>query len=53
MGQRLMAIVAEGTRGRIYLPPTEEMEAIAASGDADLEAGHGVVPASLVAFDSH
>jgi putative DNA methylase len=29
MGARLMAIVAEGDRGRTYLPPTEEMEAIA------------------------
>jgi putative DNA methylase len=29
MGARLMAIVAEGDRGRIYLPPTQEMEAVA------------------------
>ncbi len=29
MGARLMAIVAEGERGRIYLAPTQEMEAIA------------------------
>jgi putative DNA methylase len=29
MGARLMAIVAEGERGRIYLSPTTEMEAIA------------------------
>ncbi len=29
MGSRLMAIVAEGTRGRIYLSPTYDMEAIA------------------------
>ena len=29
MGARLMAIVAEGERGRVYLPPTPEMEAIA------------------------
>ena len=29
MGARLMAIVAEGTRGRVYLPPTPEMEAAA------------------------
>ena len=29
MGERLMAIVAEGVRGRVYLPPTAEMEAIA------------------------
>ncbi|RMD63416.1 DUF1156 domain-containing protein, partial [Candidatus Parcubacteria bacterium] len=29
MGVRLMAIVAEGNRGRVYLPPTEEHETIA------------------------
>jgi len=29
MGERLMAIVAEGHRGRVYLPPTAEAEAIA------------------------
>ena len=29
MGARLMAIVAEGNRGRVYLAPTAEMEAIA------------------------
>jgi putative DNA methylase len=29
MGARLMAVVAEGNRGRVYLPPTEEIEAIA------------------------
>ncbi len=29
MGQRLMAIVAEGTRGRVYLSPSEEQVAIA------------------------
>ena len=27
-GQRLMAIVAEGTRGRVYLSPSEEHEAV-------------------------
>jgi len=31
MGQRLMAIVAEGVRGRVYLEPTDEHIAIAAS----------------------
>jgi len=30
MGQRLMAIVAEGSRGRVYLSSTDEHEAIAA-----------------------
>ena len=29
MGARLMAIVAEGERGRVYMAPTAEMEAIA------------------------
>lgn len=29
MGSRLMAIVAEGNRGRVYLAPTEEQEGIA------------------------
>ncbi|MFN6304951.1 MAG: DUF1156 domain-containing protein, partial [Planctomycetota bacterium] len=29
LGQKLMAIVAEGTRGRIYLSPTEEHESLA------------------------
>lgn len=29
LGARLMAIVAEGTRGRVYLAPTDEHEAIA------------------------
>jgi putative DNA methylase len=29
MGQKLMAIVAEGTRGRVYLSPNEEHETIA------------------------
>lgn len=31
LGQRLMAVVAEGVRGRIYLPPTVEQVAIAQS----------------------
>ena len=29
MGARLMTIVAEGDRGRVYLPPTSEQEATA------------------------
>jgi putative DNA methylase len=29
MGARLMAIVAQGNRGRVYLPPTPHMEAVA------------------------
>ena len=31
MGERLMAVVAEGRRGRVYLPPTKEMEDFARS----------------------
>jgi putative DNA methylase len=31
MGAKLMAIVAEGNRGRVYLSPTDEMEKIAKS----------------------
>ena len=31
MSERLMAVVAEGNRGRIYLPPTQCMESIAYS----------------------
>lgn len=33
MGQRLMAIVAEGHRGRVYLTPTDAMQAIAESAE--------------------
>src|SRR5205823_3877519 len=29
MGSRLMAIVAEGDRGRVYLSPTEDVESVA------------------------
>jgi putative DNA methylase len=35
MGQRLMAIVAEGARGRIYLSPTAEQENIARAAQSD------------------
>jgi putative DNA methylase len=31
IGQKLMVIVAEGTRGRVYLTPTAEQEALAAT----------------------
>lgn len=31
LGQKLMAVIAEGPRGRIYLSPTREMEVVAAS----------------------
>ena len=33
MGARLMAVVAEGQRGRVYLPPTAEMEQVAAQAE--------------------
>ena len=35
MGARLMAIVAEGERGRIFLPPTHEHEAVAREAHPD------------------
>jgi putative DNA methylase len=35
MGARMMAIVAEGERGRVYLPPTERMEAVASEARPD------------------
>jgi putative DNA methylase len=35
MGDRLMAIVAQGVRGRVYLPPTEDAEAIALNAKPD------------------
>lgn len=35
MKQRLMAVVAEGNRGRVYLPPTSEMELVAQSAKPD------------------
>jgi putative DNA methylase len=35
LGARLMAIVAQGQHRRVYLPPTEEMEAVARSAKPD------------------
>jgi putative DNA methylase len=35
LGTRLMAIVAEGKRGRVYLPPTPEMEKVAQNAKPD------------------
>ena len=35
MGAKLMAIVAEGKKGRVYLSPTEEMEEIAQSAQSE------------------
>ncbi len=46
IGARLMAIVAEGVRGRIYLAPTPEHEAAARSANPDWQP-NGDVPARL------
>ena len=46
MGERLMAIVAEGVRGRIYIQPTEQAEAIAQSANPKWKPS-GEVPARL------
>ena len=46
MGARLMAIVAEGERGRIYLSPTEVMEAVARQATPETRP-EGGVPARL------
>ena len=45
MGARLMAIVAEGERGRVYLAPTPEHGGRRAQGEADVEAGRRDLPA--------
>ncbi|HPA50027.1 MAG TPA: DUF1156 domain-containing protein [Thermoanaerobaculia bacterium] len=46
MGARMMAIVAEGERSRVYLPPTSEHEAIARKAKPDWRP-EGDVPARL------
>jgi putative DNA methylase len=46
MGARLMAIVAEGERGRVYLRPTEAMEAVALQAKPEWKP-EGDVPARL------
>jgi len=46
MGARMMAIVAEGDRERVYLPPTPEMEEIARSARPEWRP-EGDVPARL------
>jgi len=46
MGARMLAIVAEGSRGRVYLPPTAEHEAIARSAQPTWKP-EGDVPARL------
>jgi putative DNA methylase len=42
MGERLMAIVAEGTRGRVYLSPTKEMIKIARTAQPDWRPEHAL-----------
>lgn len=49
MGTRLMAVVVEGDRGRIYLAPSAEMEAIAASAVPD-EVPENELPAKALGF---
>lgn len=46
MGARLMAIVAEGKRGRVYLAPTDQHESIAADASPSWQP-RGDVPARL------
>jgi len=46
LGAKLMAVVAEGTRGRVYLAPTEEMESLALSAKPTWKPS-GDVPARL------
>ena len=46
MGARLMAIVAEGKRGRVYLAPTAQQEAVARQASPEWQPG-GNVPARL------
>jgi putative DNA methylase len=44
MGQKLMAIVAEGTRGRIYVAPSEIMEKIASEAKPDWKPETDIAP---------
>ena len=46
LGARLMAVVVEGKRGRVYLAPTEEQEAAAQAAHPEWKPG-GSVPARL------
>ncbi|MBI5949979.1 MAG: DUF1156 domain-containing protein [Chloroflexi bacterium] len=49
MGARLMAIVADGDRGRVYVSPTSELEAIALSARPD-DAPETDLPAKALGF---
>jgi putative DNA methylase len=46
MGAQLMAIVAEGPRGRVYLPPDPEHERVAAATTAPDDAPRATMPAN-------
>jgi putative DNA methylase len=49
MGSRLMAIVAEGDRGRIYLTPTDELEQIAQV-ESQIDAADVDLPSRALGF---
>jgi putative DNA methylase len=46
MGVQLMAIVAEGPRGRVYLPPDPEQERVAAGATPPDDVPHATMPAN-------
>ena len=46
IGARMMAIVADGNGGRVYLPPTDAAEAHCTPGGANVETGSRVLSAS-------
>jgi putative DNA methylase len=50
MGAQLMAIVAEGPRGRIYLPPNEEQERVAAKAMPPEDVPDTDLPAQALGF---
>ena len=52
MGARLMAVVAEGRRGRVYLDPTEEMEETARKAEPTWRP-EGAVPQRLTGGTCH
>ena len=50
MGARLLAIVAEGDRGRVYLAPTANTEAVGQQRDARVGCQTATMPADARAF---
>ncbi len=50
MGAQLMAIVAEGDKGRIYLPPDDEHERLAAAVDKPDDYPEGALPDKALGF---